>query len=190
MSKKKSISSSETTVNRKGKTVNAKKSKTAKNNRNKGRAFELECIKEIKHIFPDALRHLEFQKEEAIKGYDISNTDHYDIQCKRGHNYASVLKIEEVKRVMDRVPILLTRADNKKTIACLYFEDLITLLEDEKRSVDQGIELTKEKHRHDMSCDLPDMGVFKEVKHIKIKEGSLADGAVIPVGDVCVDDLV
>lgn len=108
----------------------------SRRSREKGRDYESECVNDLKPLFPEAKRHLEFQKEEAAGGYDIENTDEYKFQCKRGHHYKSPLAIEEVKcdREYGEVPVLLTRADKKESLAIMYMSDFIDLVKRAKEN--------------------------------------------------------
>lgn len=83
--------------------------------------------KQLEDIFPDAERHLEFQKSEA-KGFDLKNTGELRIQCKRNRKYASIIKIEEVVDTGNIIPVLVTKGDNKEPIACVYLKDFIKFL--------------------------------------------------------------
>lgn len=90
-------------------------------------ALEREIVKQLRPIFPDAQRQLEYQQGFGV---DLMNTGSLRIQCKRGRNYAPITKIEEVPKAKDRIPVLVTRADQKQSVACLYLKDLIAILED------------------------------------------------------------
>lgn len=79
------------------------------------------------HGFPDAGRHLEFQKDEA-RGFDLKNTGVFRIQCKRYRSYAPVTKLEEVKPERGTVPLLVTRADRKPDVVVLYLKDFLKLI--------------------------------------------------------------
>lgn len=98
--------------------------------RRKGHQFERNTAIALRHLFPEARRHLEYQDGEA-NGVDISNTGIYRVQCKKLRAYVSVNTINEIQcdRGLGEVPILVTAADNKPAMAVVYFEDLVTLLE-------------------------------------------------------------
>lgn len=98
--------------------------------RSKGHGFERECANDLLPIFPQARRQLEYHKDDA-KGIDIQNTGDYKIQCKRFKNYASISCIEEVQcdRGFGDVPVLVTQANGKEPIACLYWSDFIRHME-------------------------------------------------------------
>lgn len=101
--------------------------------RARGHAFERELANMLKHVFPDARRHLEYQKEEA-NGVDLVGTYPYLIQAKRKARYASLNDIRQVDccRIAGEVPVLVTKADGVETLAALPFDELIRLLEIEK----------------------------------------------------------
>ena len=93
--------------------------------RAKGHSFERAVANKLRHIYPDVRRHLEYHKEDADKGIDLINTGKYGIQCKAYKNYAPINKIEEVK---DGIPVLVTKGNNKRPVACMYLDDYIDLL--------------------------------------------------------------
>jgi hypothetical protein len=95
------------------------------NPRTKGHGYEREICDKLRSVFPKAKRHLEFQVEEA-EGYDLDNTGPYRIQCKRHKNYVPVNTIEEVKA--KGIPVLITKADRKKDVVCMYLNDWINIL--------------------------------------------------------------
>lgn len=97
--------------------------------RMKGASFEREIAKALRFVFPNALRHLEFQVDNAI-GIDIDNTGVYKIQCKRGRKYASLSAIEEVTcdEMFGDIPVLVTKGDNKRILVALPFEAFMDLL--------------------------------------------------------------
>lgn len=108
----------------------ARYSKQNKTNRRKGHTFEREVVHVFKKTFPDARRNLEFQKEAAAFGVDLINTGRWHVQCKRGKHYVSPNRINEVKicPIEGGCPILLTRADNRPTLAVLPFDELMALI--------------------------------------------------------------
>ncbi len=97
--------------------------------RDKGIAFEKWVARELRAVFPDAKRHLEFQKHTCF-GVDIDGTDPYFIQCKRNRGYAPISAIEEVQTdvIFGDVPVLVTRGDGKPAMAVLPFVSFIQLL--------------------------------------------------------------
>lgn len=100
-------------------------SKRCRNNRRRGHSFERLIANMFKAIFPKAARLLEYQEGFGV---DIMNTGVYDIQCKRLKKYASITKIEEVPAVIGRIPILITKGDNKPIMAVLPLEHLLELI--------------------------------------------------------------
>lgn len=97
--------------------------------RTKGHSFEREVAIQLREVFPDARRHLEYQDQEA-NGVDLVETGEYRIQCKRLKGYASVNTIEEISsdRIFGEVPVLVTQADGKEAMAVLPFSDLVRLM--------------------------------------------------------------
>jgi hypothetical protein len=98
--------------------------------RRKGLQFEREIAIRLRHIFPHAKRHLEFQQEEA-QGFDLDNTGRYKIQCKKLKKYVSVNTIREIvyREGFGEVPILVTAGDSQEAMAVIPFQDLLWLIE-------------------------------------------------------------
>lgn len=103
--------------------------------RRKGHAFERWCGKQLRRIFPDARRHLEFQKEEAAEGVDLVHTGRYRIQCKRGRRYASISAIFQVKicPIEGGCPVLITKGDGQEPMAVLPLSELLVLISEFER---------------------------------------------------------
>ena len=93
--------------------------------RRKGHQFERDMANKLECIFPEVRRHLENHKEDAAMGIDLMNTEPLGIQLKCYANYVPINKIEEVKV---GVPVLITKGNNKKPVACIYLDDFIELL--------------------------------------------------------------
>lgn len=112
------------------------KSPMGKMQRRKGHAFERWCAIQFRRIFPDARRHLEFQKEEAAHGVDLVHCGRYKIQCKRGRRYASVTAIFQVKicPIEGGCPILITQADRQDPMAVLPLNELLQLIKRSENS--------------------------------------------------------
>lgn len=97
-----------------------------KMSRTKGHSYERTVAKQLRHIFPDVGRQLEYQEDEC-NGVDLKNTGVFKIQCKRLKKYSPITAIEEVKT--EGIPVLVTRADNKPSMAVIPFDKLIELME-------------------------------------------------------------
>ena len=97
--------------------------------RRKGHSFERTCAKVLRPLYPDVKRHLENQRQEAL-GFDLDNTGPFLFQCKAYMQYAPVTKIEEVIHNKDQMPALITKADNKRPVVCLYLDDFVKVLGD------------------------------------------------------------
>lgn len=121
--------------NREWRAAHFKPKSAGRRARTKGHSFEREVAIALRHIFPEARRHLEYQDQEA-NGIDLVNTGSFKIQCKKLKTYAPVNTIEEVQadRLLGDVPVLVTAADNARPMAVLDFEDFIKLVESAKRS--------------------------------------------------------
>lgn len=98
--------------------------------RRKGLQFERDVANAIKHIFPEARRHLEFQ-DDKVYGIDLVNTGEWKIQCKRFQKYVSIATISEVKIREDETatPVLVTAGNNLPAMAVLPLADFIRLIE-------------------------------------------------------------
>lgn len=97
--------------------------------RARGHAFEREIANSLKEIFPEARRLLENHKDDA-RGVDILHTGPYRFQCKRMGSYAKMDAIEEVQcdEMLGEVPVLVAKADKRRTLAVLPYEELLRLL--------------------------------------------------------------
>lgn len=93
-----------------------------KANRRKGHDFERWLARELKELYPDAKRNLEYQKDQA-NGRDLANTGGFLFQCKRGRLYAPITAIEEIQvdPIDGGVPVLVTKGDGKEPMAVLSF---------------------------------------------------------------------
>lgn len=98
--------------------------------RQKGHSFEREIAIALRVVFPNARRHLENHKDDAAKGIDIVGTGVYKIQCKRLRKPAPLSMIKQVKcnELLGDVPVLITKGDNDRILACLPFEEFLRLL--------------------------------------------------------------
>ncbi len=98
--------------------------------RQKGHAFERFVAVSLRRIFPNARRHLEFQKEEAAEGVDLVHTGRYKIQCKRMRKYASISAIFQVKLcpIEGGCPVLVTQGDRLEPMAVLPFSEFLQLV--------------------------------------------------------------
>ncbi len=97
--------------------------------RTKGHSFERKVVNDIKHIFPEARRHLEYQDGEAY-GVDIANTGDFLIQCKKHADYVPVNTINEIQNVTEMyIPIVVTAGDRLEPMAILPWKKLIRLID-------------------------------------------------------------
>lgn len=93
--------------------------------RTKGLSYEREVAVQLRGLFPDAKRHLESQKEEAL-GFDLDNTGSWRVQCKRGRKFAPLLRLKEPR--VDKVggmPVLITRGDCERSVIAFYLDDFL-----------------------------------------------------------------
>lgn len=95
--------------------------------RNKGLSFERQVANLLKEVgFPLARRNLEDIRE--CKKIDLSGTEPFAIQCKRGRQYAPMKVLETIVAGDSHIPVLVTKADNQPIVAALYFADLLQLI--------------------------------------------------------------
>jgi hypothetical protein len=115
--------------------------------RTKGHSFERLVAQWFQDAgWPDARRQLEYHVKDAL-GVDLQETSPFLVQCKRGRTYAPITAIEEivphvtipaenVPRVLERgyvwampkIPLLVTKADNKPAMVALPAEDFFKLI--------------------------------------------------------------
>ena len=103
--------------------------------RRKGHAFERWVANQLKKIFPEARRHLEYQASEAI-GVDVANTGKFKVQCKRGRKYSPLSAIKEIQicPFEGGVPVLVTQGDFEEPLAVLPFSEFLDLLNEAYRN--------------------------------------------------------
>jgi hypothetical protein len=103
------------------------------NGRRKGHSYERNMAKEWRDIgWPQAERQLEYQISEAL-GVDLKNTGPFLVQTKCKRQYVPMNTIEEVQQKKGMYPLLISKADHQKPIACMYWEDLKELLQTLKK---------------------------------------------------------
>ena len=97
-----------------------------KTSRTKGHSFERDIAKRFRHIFPKAIRQLEYQ--EGL-GVDLANTGKLRIQCKAYKKYVSLSKIEEAMGEEGTIPCLITKGDHKPILIAMTLNDFFKILE-------------------------------------------------------------
>lgn len=99
--------------------------------RRKGHSFEREVAQGFRRVgFPKAMRHLEFQAQEAAHGVDLSHVEPYLVQCKRNRKYTSLSNFTAIPNPYGLgVPVLVTKGDNLPAVACIPFDYFLDLLE-------------------------------------------------------------
>lgn len=103
---------------------------SGKHSRDKGLNFERLIAREFRELgWEEAKRHLEVQGYLDELGIDLDNTYPFKIQCKRNKGYAPVNKIEEVNIENGYYSMLITKADGKPAVACMYWDDMKELLQ-------------------------------------------------------------
>lgn len=99
-----------------------------KSARVKGFSYERLIASHFKLIgYPHAKRKLEYQVSDEL-GIDLDNTGIYNVQCKRLKKYASISMIEEVPHQEGKVPVLITKADNKPSMVVIPLEHFLELV--------------------------------------------------------------
>lgn len=96
--------------------------------RRKGHQFERDIANKFKPLFPKARRAVE--DSVVNEGIDVANTEPFAIQCKRFKGSVPMSKLEEVKRVDGRVPILVSKSDMEPIKVTMYFDDFMKMLEE------------------------------------------------------------
>lgn len=97
--------------------------------RRKGHSFERQIAIELRQVFPEARRQLEYHSKDA-NGVDLQGTGFYRIQCKRGRKWASLNAINEVvaDELLGEVPVLITQGDRERILVALPLEEFIRLV--------------------------------------------------------------
>lgn len=103
--------------------------KRGANSRKKGISFEREIAIRIAHLFPDACRHLEFQKQKAAKKMDLENTGPWIIQCKNKQKYENPNTLHETQVKEGEYPVLVTKGHRLPPLAVIPFEVFVMLIE-------------------------------------------------------------
>lgn len=98
--------------------------------RRKGHRFEREFAKSIRHVFPEARRHLEYHRADAT-GIDLIHTGRYRFQCKRKRRHESLSAIFEIQcdKDLGLVPVLISKPDGLESLCVLPTAELIRLIE-------------------------------------------------------------
>lgn len=119
-------------------------SQNGRRSRTKGHSFERWVANQLRVVFPNARRHLEYHSADA-NGVDIINTGFLRIQCKKLKKYAQIKMIEEIKvDPLDYfIPILITAADGKPPMVVMSFEYFMNALIRLRRDAEAS--LTKPK---------------------------------------------
>lgn len=96
--------------------------------RDKGINYEREVARQLRVVFPDAMRNVtETQKGQGV---DLTGTGNLRIQCKRHKAYVPISRLEEVPKTPGIIPVLITKGDRQPDVAVLYLEDLLRILGD------------------------------------------------------------
>lgn len=99
------------------------------NGAKKGKQFERDLAINIRHIFPEAERMMEYQASSVV-GVDLQGTDVLRFQCKNHANYCSVGTIKEIQiQHEEEIPILVTKGIRMEPMAVMPLRKLVTLLE-------------------------------------------------------------
>lgn len=102
--------------------------KPGKSARIKGHSFERKIAQEFRELgWFRTCRQLEYQKNHAL-GCDLENTEPFNVQCKAHKDYTPISSIKEVKDAAGYYPLLITKGNNKKPVAVMYWEDFKEIL--------------------------------------------------------------
>ena len=105
-----------------------------KSARRKGHQFERDIANEFKALgWSKAKRHQENQAVEALEGRDLDYTEPFLVQTKKHKKYVSIGCIKQIQEIKGMYPLLITKGDNQKTVAVMYWEDLKELLKSCKK---------------------------------------------------------
>ena len=99
----------------------------SKMQRDKGSRGELEAVKLLRRVFPDARRRV-VNHAGVEDGVDLECTGAFVVQVKRHKKPVSVSHLYTIQR--GGIKLLLTRGDNGEWLAVLRADDLIGILED------------------------------------------------------------
>lgn len=106
----------------------------------KGFSWENAVCNAMRHVWPDARRHLEYQDGEA-KGVDLANTgDTFKIQCKSTAKVPNIPKVfkEIIDCNQEQIPVVIFKVTGKGEYACFKFEDAKVLMALFERVSDKG----------------------------------------------------
>ena len=97
--------------------------------RTKGHAWERQVAQDFQELgWSEARRLLEYNTRDA-NGIDLQDTFPFLVQCKRHKDYVSINHINEIQTGDDgAIPLLLTKADRKPTMAVLPWTELKKLI--------------------------------------------------------------
>ena len=105
------------------------------NTRTKGHSFERKIAKDLResNIYPDAKRHLEYEKGAALLGIDIVNTGKWLIQCKKGKQDPQKLYkfYNQVRKEQDHIRTVVVKGDgqNRPPMVIMSYDDWKGLLQ-------------------------------------------------------------
>lgn len=101
----------------------------------KGKTFERDLAKQFRELgWTRALRHLEYQAQEADGGVDLINVEPFGVQAKARKEYAPITAIWEVKDKKGVVPLLITKGNRQEPMAVMKWKDLKHLLKSLKNN--------------------------------------------------------
>ena len=109
----------------------------ANKNRDRGNAYELQCIKKLKHLYPNAVSSRSESKNLDNKQVDICYTGKFHIQCKLMATKPDYKILSEMPQ--DKIPVIFHKYSRKKEggknfisegeFAILRLEDFIKIME-------------------------------------------------------------
>jgi len=98
----------------------------SKAQRDKGHNYEREIARLFREIYPDAARHLEYQKEEAAAGVDVV-AGPFTIQCKNTAKFVPAKTLFDVQAEAHQIPLLVCRDGRRGCENLVVFKWFSTL---------------------------------------------------------------
>jgi hypothetical protein len=100
----------------------------SKSQRDKGKRGELEAVRQLRRVFPDAARRI-LNDAANETGVDLKGTGRLLIQVKNHRRYVPCSTLKEIREV-GGIPVVMTKADHKPWLVVMKLDDLLKILED------------------------------------------------------------
>lgn len=101
----------------------------SKRSRTKGHSFEREIAAQLRVVYPEARRQLEYHSRDA-RGIDIQETGPFRFQCKKLKKYSPLSALNEVQcmEFAGEIPVLVTAGDALRPIVALPLDAFLDIL--------------------------------------------------------------